>query len=338
MQLFNKNLNDDLVVIAEIGVNHEGNPDVALELLARATEAGADAIKLQTYTPERYVTSDDRERLERVRRFALPEADLVRMAARAKALNVGFISTPLSEDVVPVLAALCPVFKIASGDIDFEPVIRAAAATGKPLILSTGLATLEEIDRAVAWVGDESGLSDLRDRLVLLHCVSAYPTPIEQANVRAVPFLAERYGLHVGYSNHVIGDEACLAAVALGASVVEVHVTDCKEGREFRDHALSMDPADLAAFVAKAKRVRAALGSFGKAVQDCEAGVRMALRKGLVAACDLQAGTVLAREHLMYARPATEFAAADLPAVIGLTLDRPLKRGQLLPRDALRAI
>ena len=203
------------------------------------------------------------------------------------------------------------------------------------MILSTGGGTLDEIDRAVAWVRGEVGAAALPERLVLMHCVSAYPTPMEQANVRAVPVLKERYGLATGYSNHVVGPEACLAAVALGASVIEVHVTDRRQGRAFRDHALSFEPDELALLVTQVDRVRASLGTFAKEVQPAEAPALATLRKGVVAARDLAAGTRLATADLMYARPATEFAAAELPRLVGRRLKVALRRGELIPRTAV---
>src|SRR5690606_24641453 len=167
------------------------------------------------------------------------------------------------------------------------------------------------------WVRDEIGGADLGERLVLMQCVSAYPTPVGEANAGAVPFLRARYGVPVGYSNHVIGPEACYAAIALGASVIEVHFTDGREGRDFRDHALSFEPADLRDLVEKAPRIRAAVGEGGKAPQPCEAGSVKAIRKGIVAARDLAAGTVLTRDDLMFARPATEFSSGEIHTLIG---------------------
>ncbi len=335
MQLFGKTLGDDLVVVAEIGVNHEGDAGKALELVDLMAEAGADAVKFQTYTAERFVSALDPDRLARVKRFGLDEAAHRQLAERAREKGIGFFSTPVTEDVIPFLNTLCPVLKIASGDIDFEPTIRACAETGKPVILSTGLATVDEIDQAVAWFGNSIGGDQLRDRLVLMHCVSAYPTPMDQANVRAVPYLADRYGLHVGYSNHVVGPEACLAAVALGADVIEVHTTDQKTGREFRDHSLSMEPADLKAFIATAKQMRAALGQPHKVIQPCEAEAKQAMRKGIVAARELAAGTVLQADDLMFARPANELSATEINTVVGRTLSVALQAGQPVPRDGL---
>ncbi len=333
MNLFGKNLDDDVVIIAEIGVNHEGDVEAASRLLALAAENGADAIKFQTFSPERYASASNPERLARVRGFDLGEDNLRRLTREAEGLGVHIFSTPVSEDVVPLLDELFPAFKIASGDLVFEPVIRAAAATGKPVILSTGLGTLADIETAIGWVRHEVGEENLRDRLILMHCVSAYPTPIEEANVLSVPYLAEQTGLRVGYSNHVIGLEACYAAIALGACVIEVHFTDCKTGRDFRDHEISCDPDDLRALVDAAPRIRASLGQPGK---ECTASERVnlvAARKGVVAARDLDAGTVLAGEDLMFARPGTEFLAAELPELIGQKILRATKYGEQIERD-----
>lgn len=336
MILFDKDMTNDVAVIAEIGVNHEGDPDAALKLLRLAAEAGADAVKFQSYTPERYASASDPARLERVRRFSLPFEAHVRLAEEAKRLGVKFFSTPLTEDWVDILDPLVPAFKIASGDLVFELVIRAAARTGKPVLISTGLGTMEEIDRAVSWVRDEVGAPALADRLVLLHCVSAYPTPIEQASVRSVPFLKERYGVTVGYSNHVASLAPCYAAVALGAQVIEVHVTDQKTGREFRDHALSLEPAELRELVGTVKEIRASLGDFGKAPMPCELPAAAAMRKGVVAARPLAAGQTIVRGDLMFARPATEFAASELTQLVGRTLTAARQAGELIRRSDVK--
>jgi len=336
MNIFGKNPDDSVIVVAEIGVNHEGNPNAAHKMLELAAAAGADAAKFQTYTPERYVATDDAERLARVTRFALSEEDLRALAKHAAELGIGFFSSALTEDVVPLLAELGPAIKIASGDITFEPVIRAAAATGRIVILSTGAATEAEVDRAVQWVADEIGSDLLADRLVLLHCVSAYPTPFEQANLNAIPYMAARYQpVNVGYSNHVQGPEAVIAAVALGADLVEVHFTDCNRGREFRDHALSADPDDMRYLTGILPGIRAARGAYAKNRQACEGETVDAIRKGLIAARDLPAGTVLQASDLAYARPGTEYPCGELALALGKTLDAGLAKGALIRRANL---
>ena len=335
MHLFEKDLDRQIAIVAEIGVNHEGDPEKAMELVRLAAEAGADAVKFQSYSPSRYVSAMDAERFERVGRFALDEATHRRLAAEAAEQGICFFSTAVSEDWVPLLAELGPAVKIASGDLTFEPVIRAAAASGKPVIISTGLGTPEEIDRSVAWFADELGATPLRDRLVLMHCSVAYPTPIDEANVLSVNWLKERFGVHAGFSNHVIGPDACYAAVAQGADILEVHFTDRKEGRSFRDHALSMEPSDLAELVERTPRIRQSLGVLGKRQQPAELANLSAARKGIVAARDLAAGTVLSAEDIMYARPVVEFASTEIGRVLGQTLTAAVTAGHPIPRDAL---
>ncbi|MGE0879165.1 MAG: N-acetylneuraminate synthase family protein [Acidimicrobiia bacterium] len=334
MMLFAKDLSRDVAVVAEIGVNHEGDVLVAEQLVRDCAAAGSDAVKFQSYTPERYASASDPARLARVTKFALSVDDHRRLAAVAAESGISFFSTPLSEDWVPLLAELSPAIKIASGDLTFEPVVRAAARTGKPVVLSTGLGTVDEIDRAVSWVADEvlarGDGATLADRLVLLHCVVAYPTPIEETNLATIGWLRDRYRVEVGWSNHVIGTDACVAALALGASVLEVHVTDRRGEREFRDHAMSFLPAELAALVELAPKVRAAVGVRDKVIAASEAGNRLAVRKGVVAARDLEAGTVLQQDDLMYARPATEFAAGSIGDVVGRTLSQSLGRGEMI--------
>lgn len=334
MELFGRDLDRDIAFIAEAGVNHEGDPEAALKLVRLAAEAGADAVKFQTYTPERFASASDPARLERVKRFSLSEETHRRLADEARKCGIAFFSSAITEDVVPLLAELGEAIKIASGDIDFEPVIRAAASSGRKAILSTGLATLEEVDRAVDWFKDETGLADVSDRLVLMQCICAYPAPLEEANARGVPFMAERYGLKVGYSNHVIGPDACYAAIALGAPVIEVHFTDAREGREFRDHQLSMLPDEMRDLIRHGRAIRSALGTFGKERTACELGNYPVVRKGVVAARDLPEGHVIGEGDLMYARPATEFFSGEASSLLGKRLSRSIAAGELIPRDA----
>ncbi len=317
MNLFGKNLDRDIVLIAEIGVNHEGNVETAAKLIRSSAEAGADAVKFQSYTPKRFIAATDAERLTRIQRFMLDEAAHRTLAKIAKDAGIVFFSSAITEDWVDLIAELSPAIKIASGDLTFEPVIRAAARTGRLLIVSTGCGTVEEIDRTVDWIADEVGRENLAGRLVLMHCVAAYPTPLAQANLASIPFLGARYGVAVGWSNHVLGSDACHAAVALGARVVEVHVTDRKRDRTFRDHELSLEPPELAELAEKLPLIRASIGEYAKAPMPCEISVRDAIRKGVTAARDLPKGTVLCADDLMYSRPASGFPAEQMRNLIG---------------------
>lgn len=335
MELFGVNLDQSVLVVAEIGANHEGSEAAARHLIELAAGAGAHAVKLQSYTPWRFASAADPARLERVTRFALDEAAHRRLAEHAQAIGVPLFSTAVTEDYVPLLAELFPVIKIASGDLDFEPVIRAAARTGRPIILSTGAGTEAEAQTAVRWVEDEVGTAALRDRLLLMHCVAAYPTPPEQANLLAIPALAASTGLRIGYSNHVLGGDAPRAAIALGACAIEVHMTDSRENRTFRDHELSMLPDELAALVRDAPRWRSMRGVEEKRVMPAEADIVSIIRKGLIAARDLPEGTVLADDDVAYARPANQMPAGERSIVLGRRLTRALTRGSLIDRDML---
>lgn len=327
MQLFDKNLDKDFAVIAEIGVNHEGSLDKALHLMDLAVEGGADAVKFQSYTPRYYISAVDKERFARVSKFALSEADHRVLFEHSLKVGAKFFSTAVSEDWVPLLAGYSDVLKIASGDLDFRPVISAAVKAFKTVILSVGGGSVEEIDQAVGWVKDEIGEEALRDRLVLMHCVSAYPAPIEQANLKNINLLRDRYDVFVGYSNHVIGINACLAAVACGANVIEMHFTDNKVDRDFRDHALSVDKEDLKSFIVAAKEIKSAIGVPGKIVQPSEIFNINAMRKGLVASAQLKQGHVLSESDLMFARPTVDFSSNDIERLIGRTLQRDIDEG-----------
>ncbi len=337
MNLFGKDLTKDIAIIAEIGVNHEGDYAQAEKMLRMAAQAGADAVKFQSYTSMRFVGSRDPDRLAQVEGRALSLEQFQSLAKLADELGVSFISTPVTEDWIEKLNPFVPAFKIASGDITFEPVIRAAAKTGKPVIISTGSATLEEVDQAVSWMKDEVGENNLKDRLIIMQCICAYPTPVEQANVRTVPFFKERYGLFTGYSNHIIGMNAALAAVAVGADVIEVHFTDQKEGRDFRDHSLSFDEKDLGEFVACARDIRSALGSQEKTIQPCELDPAL-VRKGIIAAHDLEAGSVLTEADLMFARPADEIPSGEISSLIGKTLNASYKKGEQIKRGDVQGL
>jgi N,N'-diacetyllegionaminate synthase len=334
MRLFGKTVGVAPIFVAEVGVNHEGDPHKAIELLRLAAEAGADAVKFQTYTPSRFISSENTERFERVSRFRLGEGAHRRLADEAARIGIAVFSTAVSDDVVPFVASLFPAIKIASGDIDFEPVIRAAARQVKPLIVSVGNATLEEVDQAVEWVRQEIRDVQLAERLILLQCTGSYPAPIEDANLAVIPMLRERYGVPVGYSNHVLGAEACLAAVALGACLLEIHFTDQKEGRTFRDHQLSLTAPELRSLIESARRVHTAVGSAEKAVQPSEQATRFELRKGIVAARDLTSGIVIRADDLSYARPAIYFRSGQRDQLIGRTLKRSISAGaSIRPED-----
>jgi sialic acid synthase SpsE len=320
-------LDREVLVIAEIGNNHEGDLALAEELIARAAECGAHAVKFQTIRPEHLVAADQHARLAQLRKICVPEAAHARLAERAKREGVMFLSTPFYLDAVDLLDPLVPAFKIASGDNDFMPLLRRVAATGKPVLLSTGMADMAAVRAAVAELEASWQAHHRAAALVLLHCVSAYPTPPGQANLCAIQTLAA-LGHPVGYSDHTLGIEACLFAVALGARVLEKHFTISKTHSEFRDHKLSADPQELRTLTARVREVVAMLGDGDKRVMADEQPI--AARRSIVAARPLPQGHTLAQDDLAWLRPRDGLAPGGEAALVGRALRHAVNAGHRL--------
>ena len=316
------------VVVAEIGNNHEGDAGVALELVHRAADAGVDAVKFQTYRTELFVRPADTARAERLRRYQLSPDDFARLAEAAHAKGLLFVSTPLDLDSVAVLQPLVDAFKIASGDITFAPLLERVAHTGRPVVLSSGASTLDEIKQAMATLRRAWAARAASPELTVLHCVSCYPAPDDQASLAAIPFLRGELGVPVGYSDHTLGIDAAVYAAVLGASLIEKHFTLDKRYSDFRDHQLSADPDEMKTLVGRVHHVARLLGSAGKSLQACEGPMRDAIRRSIVAAADLPAGHVLGAADLVWMRPATGgVAPGGESQFIGRRLRRDLRRG-----------
>ena len=330
MKLFNKDLEKDIVVIAEIGVNHEGSLDSALKLITLAHESGADAVKFQSYTPERFIASNNAERMERVKRFHLSKEDHLKLISHSKNIGIPFFSTAVTEDWIPFLNENTSVIKIASGDITFEPIIRLAAQTGKPVILSTGGSSIKEVNQAIAWFKESSTHSDISKTLILMHCVSSYPTEIEDANLNSIKYLEKETGLNIGYSNHVEGIIAPIIAISLGAHIIEVHFTDTRENKIFHDHFLSLNPNELSELTKVAPLIKLSLGSLDKFCNNKEKENLLLIRKGVVAAENIIKGQIIEAKHLMYARPANYIDSSQLKMLIGKKSIKNILKGETL--------
>jgi len=289
------------VVVAEIGNNHEGSVDVARQLIREAAAAGADAVKLQTFRTEHYVSRHDTARFARLKSFELPAECYVELAELARSLNMWFLSTPFDLESVDRLEPLVDAYKVASGDNDFTPLLKRILDTGRPVIVSTGASDLAQIADLVALV--ESRRGHAPQDVALLHCVSAYPAPEEDLNLGAMETLRRTFGLPVGYSDHALGIEAAVLAASLGATIVEKHFTLDKAASDFRDHQLSADPADMRELVRRTRSVVAMTGSGLKDVRPSEAGNAHALRRSIVAVRDLPCGHTLDWSDLTWVRP-----------------------------------
>lgn len=325
------------LVIAEAGVNHNGDPDKARRLVDVAARAGADVVKFQTFTAERVAsagapkaayqretTRADQSQLDLLRALELPVPVLRDLRAHAAAREIVLASTPFDHEAIDTLVELgVPFLKIPSGEITNRPFLEHVGRTGVPAILSTGMSYLEEVLDAVA-VLRGAGAADL----VLLHCVSSYPTAPADVNLRAMDALASATGLPVGLSDHTTGPEVPLAAVALGACVIEKHFT-LDRSLPGPDHRASMDPGELEALVRGIRAVEAALGDGIKQPVAAESDTRLVARRSLAAARALQPGAIVDPDAVEALRPATGLSPMLIGQVVGRRLARPVAAGQL---------
>lgn len=327
-------------LIAEAGVNHNGSPELALRLVDAAADAGADAVKFQTFSAELLATADAPQaayqrrhaaatsQVEMLRDLELPVDALRACRERARLRGLEFLSTPFDLPSVELLAEIgVPAFKVGSGDLTNLVLLRAVAAHGLPVLASTGMASLGEVEAAVA---------DLRSHgdppLVLLQCTSAYPAAPGDANLRAMATLRQRFRIPVGYSDHTPGTSVAVAAVALGAAVIEKHLT-LDRSLPGPDHAASLEPDAFAALAAAAREAHAALGDGVKAPRPDEEDARRVSRRSLVVTRPVAAGEVLAEGDLGAMRPAGGISPLDLDRVVGRAAARELSPGTPLQPD-----
>jgi N,N'-diacetyllegionaminate synthase len=314
-------------IIAEAGVNHNGNPEKAIQLVKAAAGAGADAVKFQTLTAEG-LCSRCSPYFDLFRPLELDRKAWEEIAAAARELGIIFISTPFDEESVDLLDELgVPAFKIASGDLTHLPLIEYIAEKNKPIILATGIATIEEIDEALAAIHG-TGNEDV----ALLHCVSSYPAPVEDMNLRSINTLEDRYDVPVGLSDHSMGSLVPVTAVALGAALIEKHFT-LDSSLDVPDKELSLDPAEFKEMVRKIRTVEQALGNGIKKPSQSELEIRDAARRSIVAKRDIPKGTTISADMIKIVRPGTGIAPKDLKKVIGSIARHDIPAEEPLTRD-----
>lgn len=324
-------------VIAEIGNNHEGDFDLALELVSRAADAGADAVKFQTIVPERLVSVQDQKRIEQLRKFQFAPEQFQQLREHSDACGVEFLSTPFDIATVDWLDELVPAWKVASSDNDFFPLLDRVAATGKPVIISMGLGHHTEAPQLLNFFRDAWARHGVTEgELALLHCVVSYPTPDDEAALGQIGCL-KLPGVTPGYSDHTLGIKAAELAVAAGARIIEKHFTVNKNHSEFRDHQLSADPEDLRQMVYAIRHVERMMGK-QPGQQSCEASNRDAVRRSLSAAVDLPAGATLTMEQLVWVRPGTGIRPGQESMVVGKRLIKAIRAGEpVLPEHVVDA-
>ena len=334
MKIGGFDLTQKVLIVAEIGNNHEGDFATAQKLVGEAAACGVGAVKFQVFRTRHFVSAGDRARYDRLSSFELSYGQFEELHRLAKSLGLLFIATPLDLESAAFLEGIVDAYKIASGDNNFYPLIERVCRTGRPIILSSGLTDLDGIRKSTVFIEERWRTFGIRQNVVILHCVSGYPVPPEQANLGAIPTLARELECTVGYSDHALGIEACTIAAALGARIIEKHFTLDKEYSDFRDHQLSADPTEMAHLVRRIADVRSLLGTGEKLPQEIERGAETQVRRSIVAGADLPAGHRVRLEDLTWIRPAVGLPPGEEARIVGKRLRRAVAFGEpILPAD-----
>ncbi|MFD2670602.1 N-acetylneuraminate synthase [Marinicrinis sediminis] len=316
-------------IIAEVGVNHNGSLEMAKKLVDHAREAGADAVKFQMYESDQLVsdtaglTGYQQERTtydnqkQMLQQYQLNRTQFEELKQYCDASGILFLATPFDQQSAEALHNMgVQAFKIGSGDITHYPLLKQIGQYGKPMLLSTGMCGLGDIEDALHTLPADTPI-------VLLHCTSAYPAPYHDLHLSAIETMRSAFGHPVGYSDHSLGIEIPFAAVAMGYRVIEKHVT-LDRNLAGPDHAASIEPAELKRMVQGIRHIEQALGSTRKQCRPSEQETRNKVRRGIYARRELKAGTVLQEADLLCLRPETDVPASAYPRVTGRTLQRSL--------------
>jgi N,N'-diacetyllegionaminate synthase len=316
MKLFNRDTSTDICVIAEVGVNHSGNLSWIMDLLPQLKDSGVDAVKFQVFTPEKYIVKSNVDRFNFLTKRTISRNHFLEILEFADRLNLPVFATPLTEDWVPFLVEHCTTVKVASGDFNFLPTLSPLLESQVNLILSTGAVSKEELVDFVSLALEIRGERRMRDTVALLHCISSYPPPLSEANLNAITHIKSLTGLVVGFSSHFLTDSPIFCALALGARIFEIHVTDDRARDDVRDHQLSRTPSELSELVSQLRQLNSALYSKEKEVQPSEIGNLPLMRKGLVSTIDISKGEEFSVRNVGFARPQTDLTSSDFKLVL----------------------
>ncbi|WP_318439215.1 N-acetylneuraminate synthase [Photobacterium leiognathi] len=333
-------MTNKIFIIAEAGVNHNGDINLAKKLIDAAATAGVDAVKFQTWKTELLVTEDakmadyqvqntqrEETQFEMLKRLELSYSDFSELKTYCDDRNIQFMSTPDEEQSATFLNGLQPIFKIGSGELTNTPFLRHIANFGKPVILSTGMGYLSEVEHAISTLQD-AGLS--LDMITVLHATTDYPTSPEDVNLRSMQTIANAFpGITVGYSDHTLGIEIPVAAVALGAKVIEKHFT-LDKAMSGPDHKASLEPQELVAMVQAIRNIELALGNGWKVPTHTEKANRNIVRKSLVASKDIIMGSPITADMLEIKRPGNGIPPTRWDEVIGSIAKKDYQRGELI--------
>ena len=330
--------NKNVFIIAEIGVNHNGSVELAKKMIKSASECGVDAVKFQTFNSEDLVTenaktagyqeknTNENSQLKMLKKLELTFDNFKELKDYALKNNVMFISSPFDIKSVNLLEKLdVPLYKLGSGELTNFELIDKVQKTNKPLIISTGMATLDEIKETYHYIEN-------KDNLIILHCITGYPTSFEEANLNFIKTLQKEFDVPIGFSDHSPGIELPIAAVALGACVVEKHFT-LDKNLEGPDHKASLNPKEFKAMVDAIRNVEVAMGDGVRKFTDNELEIKKVARKSIVLNQDVKKGSILQREMLSIKRPGTGIPPKNIDEIIGKTVIKDLNKNHVLKWD-----
>lgn len=314
-------------VIAEIGANHNGDMNLAKKMIDSAKQCGCDAVKFQSWTPDSLIAKEEYDRnqqyndspqkhfgslKEMVEKYYLRPEQHRELKRYCDKIGIEFCSTPFSEDEADLLEELgVPFYKIASMDINNPILLKHVAGKGKPIILSTGMASLAEIENAIKTIESEGN-----HQMILLHCIAIYPPAYEDINLNNIPMLCQTFGYPVGFSDHTIGISIPLASVALGSCVIEKHFTLDKDLPGW-DHAVSANPEEMKVIVEESRNIARAMGTYQRVVSQAEEEKKLKFRRSIVVNKDLKEGHILTLDDLTFKRPETGIRPDEVLYVIG---------------------
>ena len=344
---------DKVYIIAEAGVNHNGDEALAAQLVDVASASGADAIKFQTFRASKLVqegaltaayqhaNTGETNQFAMLRQLELSYDSHIRLAQQCRRVGIEFLSTPFDYESAAELVGMgLKRLKIGSGELTNLPFLGDVAGMGLPMILSTGMATLEEVNEAIEAIRNAyhgaGGRAALGAYLTLLHCTSNYPTAPDSVNLRAMATLHARFGVPVGYSDHTEGILAATAAAAMGAKVIEKHFT-VDRSLPGPDHKASLEPGELADMVRQIRLVERMLGSGEKTPVESELAVRAVVRRSIVTRREVAAGVLINAQDIELLRPGTGIAPRDIPRVVGRRTKVNIPSGQILTWEMLEA-
>ena len=326
------------IIIAEAGVNHNGSVKLAKQMIEEAAKAGADYIKFQTFKPGKLVskyaqkadyqkkmTGSQESQLQMLEKLALSYDDFVELKKYCEQIGIGFLSTPFDEDSIRFLDSLDMDFwKIPSGEITNYPYLVQVAQTGRDIVLSTGMCEMDEIADAMK-VLEENGAGNIS----LLHCNTEYPTPYEDVNLLAMNQMREVFNKQVGYSDHTVGIEVPIAAVALGAEIIEKHFT-LDKNMEGPDHKASLEPLELSQMICSIRHIEKSLGDGNKKRTASEQHNVVAVRKSIVAKCEIHKGELFTEKNLTVKRPSNGISQMKWNEIIGTRAKRDFLEDELI--------